>query len=44
MIAPLVDRVLLVVRSGVTTKPAIHDALSSIDSSKLLGLVLNEAL
>ncbi len=44
MLAPLVDRVLLVVRAGVTTKPAIHDALSSIDSSKLLGLVLNEAL
>ena len=44
ILAPLVDRVLLVVRSGVTTKPAIHDALSSIDSSKLLGLVLNEAL
>jgi capsular exopolysaccharide synthesis family protein len=43
ILAPLVDRVLLVVRAGVTTKPSIHDAVSSIDPSKLLGFVLNEA-
>jgi capsular exopolysaccharide synthesis family protein len=43
ILAPLVDRVLVVVRAGVTTKPAIHDALSSIEASKLLGFVLNEA-
>ena len=43
ILAPLVDRVLVVVRAGVTTKPAIHDALAAIDSTKLLGLVLNEA-
>lgn len=43
ILAPLVDRVLLVVRAGVTTKPAIHDAVSSIDDGKLLGFVLNEA-
>jgi protein-tyrosine kinase len=43
VLAPLVDRVLLVVRAGVTTKPSIHDAVSSIDGAKLLGLVLNEA-
>jgi capsular exopolysaccharide synthesis family protein len=43
ILAPLVDRVLVVVRAGFTTKPAIHDALAAIDSSKLLGLVLNEA-
>jgi capsular exopolysaccharide synthesis family protein len=43
ILAPLVDRVLIVVRAGVTTKPAIHEAVSSIDSSKLLGFVLNEA-
>jgi capsular exopolysaccharide synthesis family protein len=42
ILAPLVDRVLLVVRAGVTTKPSIHDAVSSIDPSKLLGFVLNE--
>jgi capsular exopolysaccharide synthesis family protein len=43
ILAALVDRVLLVVRAGVTTKPSIHDAVSSIESSKLLGFVLNEA-
>jgi capsular exopolysaccharide synthesis family protein len=43
ILAPLVDRVLVVVRAGVTTKPAIHEALSSIDAAKLLGFVLNEA-
>jgi capsular exopolysaccharide synthesis family protein len=43
ILAPLVDRVLLVVRSGVTSKPSIHDAVSSIGASKLLGFVLNEA-
>ncbi len=43
ILTPLVDRVIVVVRAGVTTKPAIHEALSSIDGSKLLGFVLNEA-
>jgi len=43
ILAPLVDRVLIVVRSGVTTKPSIHDAVSSIEPSKLLGFVLNES-
>lgn len=43
IVAPLVDRVLLVIRAGVTTKPSIHDAIASIGSGKLLGLVLNEA-
>jgi capsular exopolysaccharide synthesis family protein len=43
ILAPMVDRVLLVVRAGVTMKPAIHDAVSSIEPSKLIGLVLNEA-
>lgn len=43
ILAQLVDRVLLVVRAGVTTKPAIQDAVSSIDASKMLGFVLNEA-
>jgi capsular exopolysaccharide synthesis family protein len=44
ILAPLVDRVLMVVRAGVTTKPAIHEAVSSIDASKLLGFVLNDAV
>jgi len=43
ILAQLVDRVLLVVRAGVTTRPAIQDAVSSIDEAKLLGFVLNEA-
>ena len=43
ILAHLVDRVLLVVRAGVTTRPAIQDAVSSIDAAKLLGFVLNEA-
>ena len=43
ILTPLVDSVLLVVRAGVTSKPAIHDAVAAIDASKLLGVVLNEA-
>jgi capsular exopolysaccharide synthesis family protein len=42
ILVPLVDSVMLVVRAGTTTKPAIHDAIASIDGSKLLGVVLNE--
>jgi capsular exopolysaccharide synthesis family protein len=43
ILAPLVDAVLLVVRAAVTTKPAIEAALTTLDSSRVLGLVLNEA-
>jgi len=43
VLAPLVDSVILVVRAGVTSKPAIHDAIGAIDAGKLLGIVLNEA-
>jgi capsular exopolysaccharide synthesis family protein len=43
ILTPLVDSVLLVVRSGTTRKPAIHDAVAAIDRSKLLGVVLNDA-
>lgn len=42
-IAPIVDGLLLVVRSGVTTKPAIARSIASLPSSKLLGLVFNES-
>jgi len=38
-----VDGVLLVVRAGFTTKPAIENALRSFDSSRLIGVVLNES-
>lgn len=41
ILAPLVDGVLLVVQSGVTTKPAIQDAVSTIPGDKFLGVVLN---
>jgi Mrp family chromosome partitioning ATPase len=43
ILTPLVDSVVMVVRAGVTSKPAIHDAVASIEDAKLLGLVLNEA-
>jgi capsular exopolysaccharide synthesis family protein len=43
ILTPLVDSVVLVVRAASTSKPAIHDAVASIDGTKLLGIVLNEA-
>ncbi len=42
MLGPLADRIILVVRADVTSKTAIHDAMSAIDASRLLGVVLNE--
>ena len=41
LLTPLVDGLMLVVRAGVTPRPAIHDAIAGIDSDKLLGVVLN---
>jgi protein-tyrosine kinase len=43
VLAPLVDGTLLVVRAGVTPKPAIENALRAFDSTRLLGVVLNES-
>jgi capsular exopolysaccharide synthesis family protein len=43
VLAPMVDGTLLVVRAGVTPKPAIENALRSFDSSHLIGVVLNES-
>jgi capsular exopolysaccharide synthesis family protein len=43
VLAPLVDGALMVVRAGVTPKPAIENALRAFDSSRLLGIVLNES-
>lgn len=37
------DGVLMIVRAGVTPKPAIEHALAGLDRSKVLGLVLNDA-
>jgi capsular exopolysaccharide synthesis family protein len=42
LLTPLVDGLILVVRAGVTPKPSIHDAISGINSDKLLGVVLND--
>jgi len=39
----LADGVLMIVRAGVTPKPAIERALSGLDAAKVLGLVLNDA-
>jgi len=39
----MADGVLMIVRAGVTPKPAIERALGMFDSSKVLGLVLNDA-
>lgn len=43
IVSPLVDGLLMIVRAGVTPKPAIEQALSGLDGAKVLGLVLNEA-
>jgi capsular exopolysaccharide synthesis family protein len=42
ILAPLVDRIVLVVRAGTTSKPAIHEAIAAIEPTKLLGFVLND--
>jgi capsular exopolysaccharide synthesis family protein len=42
IVTPLIDGVLMIVRAGITPKPAIEQALSGLDGSKVLGLVLNE--
>jgi protein-tyrosine kinase len=41
ILAPLVDSVVLVVQAGVTTRPAIQDAVSNIGPDRVLGVVLN---
>lgn len=43
VLTPLVDSIALVVRSGVTSKPSIHEAVGMLDPSKLLGVVLTDA-
>ena len=42
ILAPLVDGLLMIVRAGITSKPAIERALAGLDTAKVLGLVLNE--
>ncbi len=41
-LARLADRVLVVVRAGVTPRPALARALAIIDPQRVLGIVLNE--
>ena len=43
LLTPLVDRIVLVVRAGVTAKASITDVVSTLDATRLLGVVLNEA-
>jgi len=42
IVAPMADGLLMIVRAGVTPKPAIEAALAGLDMSKVLGRVLNE--
>jgi protein-tyrosine kinase len=42
-VAPLVDGVVMVVRAGVTQRPALDQALAAFEPRQMLGLVLNEA-
>jgi capsular exopolysaccharide synthesis family protein len=44
ILAPLVDGVVLVVQAGVTTKPAIQEAVTTIGADKFLGVVLNDTI
>ena len=41
-VAPMVDGTLMVVRVGVTQRPALDEALAAFDEQKVLGIVLNE--
>jgi Mrp family chromosome partitioning ATPase len=43
VLTPIVDGALMVVRAGYTPKPAIENALRAFDSSRLIGIVLNES-
>jgi capsular exopolysaccharide synthesis family protein len=43
ILTPLADALLMIVRAGLTEKPAIDRALHGLDRAKVLGLVLNEA-
>jgi protein-tyrosine kinase len=43
VVAPMADAILMIVRAGMTPKPAIEQALAGLDISKVLGLVLNDS-
>jgi capsular exopolysaccharide synthesis family protein len=42
VLARLADGLLIVVRSGVTPRPAVEHALAALDRRRLVGIVLNE--
>jgi capsular exopolysaccharide synthesis family protein len=42
VLARLADGLLIVVRSGVTPRPAVERALAAVDRRRLVGIVLNE--
>jgi protein-tyrosine kinase len=42
-VAPLGDGVVMVVRAGVTQRPALEQALGAFEENKVLGVVLNDA-
>ncbi len=42
-VAPLADGAVMVVRAGVTQRPALDQALAAFEDNKVLGVVLNEA-
>jgi capsular exopolysaccharide synthesis family protein len=44
ILAPLADRIVLVVRAGVTPKPAIHEAAGCLGDANLLGILLNDTV
>ncbi len=41
-VAPLADGVVMVVRAGTTQRPALDQALSTLEDTQVLGVVLNE--
>jgi non-specific protein-tyrosine kinase len=43
ILSPLADGVLVIVRAGITPKPAIERALGVLEGTRVIGLVLNEA-
>jgi len=43
VVAPMADGILMIIRAGMTPKPAIEQALAGLDISKVLGLVLNDS-
>jgi capsular exopolysaccharide synthesis family protein len=43
ILAPIVDGIVVVVRAGITAKPAIHDTVAGLDG-RVIGVVLNDTI